>query len=67
LQLQRQSGAILRLAAQILSPGLPSNRTAGEVFSPRQIYREIKSNPAPPMFLLWKHSEHFIATLPGFP
>jgi hypothetical protein len=35
------------LAAQILCPRLPSNRTAGEVFSPCQIYREIKSNPAP--------------------
>jgi hypothetical protein len=38
---------ISRLAAQILCPRLPSNRTVGEVFSPRQIYREIKSNPAP--------------------
>ena len=38
---------ISRLAAQILCPRLPNNGTAGEVFSPGQIYREIKSNPAP--------------------
>jgi hypothetical protein len=38
---------ISRLAAQILCPRLPSNRTANEVFSPRQIDHEIKSNPAP--------------------
>jgi hypothetical protein len=57
---------ISRLAPQILCPRLPSNRTDGEIFSPRQIDREIKLNPAPPMFFLWKRSEHFIATLPGF-